>query len=223
MKKQEQRKHPRLPNGFGSIRYLGKGRTNPYAVHPGRKGESKGRSKALCYVPDWYTGMAVLAAWHAGQYRPGLAAQLSVQINDSLAGANTGANAGASTEANTGASAGASTRASTESKAGANAGTFPEASTKAKARSSTENKMDCFFRQMIFYFRSFIPGAEFSCYRSCTLGQAFEQFYKYEYGESASKKKSDSAGNHAKWAFSKLKPLEDRPLDCSVPWSSGTY
>ena len=30
----KRKKHPRLPNAFGSIRYIGKGRTNPYAVHP---------------------------------------------------------------------------------------------------------------------------------------------------------------------------------------------
>ena len=28
------KKHSRLPNGYGSIRYLGKNRKNPYAVHP---------------------------------------------------------------------------------------------------------------------------------------------------------------------------------------------
>lgn len=28
------KKHPRLPNGLGSIRYLGRHRKHPYAVHP---------------------------------------------------------------------------------------------------------------------------------------------------------------------------------------------
>ena len=28
------KKYPRLPNGFGSIRNLGKGRRHHYAVHP---------------------------------------------------------------------------------------------------------------------------------------------------------------------------------------------
>ena len=32
--KGKRKKYPRLPNGFGSIRYLGAGRRNPFAVHP---------------------------------------------------------------------------------------------------------------------------------------------------------------------------------------------
>ncbi len=28
------KKHPKLPNGYGSIKYLGKGRRNPYGVYP---------------------------------------------------------------------------------------------------------------------------------------------------------------------------------------------
>ena len=59
----------------GSIRYVGKNRTNPYAVHPPAKladdlGEYE-RPKALCYVDDWYVGFAVLNAYHAGTYQPG--------------------------------------------------------------------------------------------------------------------------------------------------------
>ena len=30
----KRKKHERLPNAYGSIRYLGKNRKNPYAVHP---------------------------------------------------------------------------------------------------------------------------------------------------------------------------------------------
>lgn len=65
----------RLQRGFGSIRYLGPGRKNAYAVHPPRKRNEDGsnvRPKALCYVSDWYVGFAVLAAWHAGAYTPGM-------------------------------------------------------------------------------------------------------------------------------------------------------
>ena len=69
------RKHPRLPNGFGSIRYMGKGRSNPYAVYPPEHAvTNKGYmtyKRALCYVPDWYTGFAVLVSYKAGTYRPG--------------------------------------------------------------------------------------------------------------------------------------------------------
>lgn len=68
-------KHPVLPNGYGSIRYLGKNRKNPYAVHPPatetyENGHYK-RPAALCYVDDWYVGFAVLNAYHAGTYTPG--------------------------------------------------------------------------------------------------------------------------------------------------------
>lgn len=71
----KRKKYPRLPNGYGNIRYLGKNRTNPYAVHPPAEDtDEKGnylRPKALCYVDDWYIGFAVLNAWHAGTYQPG--------------------------------------------------------------------------------------------------------------------------------------------------------
>ena len=72
----KRKKHPRLPSGMGSIRYLGKGRTRPYAVHPPCKecdpitGEYI-RPKALCYVSDWYIAFSVLSAYHAGTYKPG--------------------------------------------------------------------------------------------------------------------------------------------------------
>ena len=60
----------RLPAGYGCIRLISGGRTNPYAVHPptvnGR------RPKAICYVPDRATGLAVLSLYHAGEYRPGM-------------------------------------------------------------------------------------------------------------------------------------------------------
>ncbi|MCD7868326.1 MAG: integrase [Clostridiales bacterium] len=71
------KRHPRLPNGYGSIRYLGKNRKNCYSVHPpctgdGRDEEGKyQRPKALCYVDDWYVGFAVLNAYHAGTYKSG--------------------------------------------------------------------------------------------------------------------------------------------------------
>lgn len=69
------KKYPRLPNGFGSIRNLGKGRRHPYAVHPpATEQDSKGNyihKKALCYVDDWYVAFAVLNAYRAGTYKPG--------------------------------------------------------------------------------------------------------------------------------------------------------
>lgn len=69
------KKHPRLPNGWGSIRDLGKGRKNRFAVHPpSKETNEKGnyiRPKPLCYVSDWYVGFAVLNAYRAGTYKPG--------------------------------------------------------------------------------------------------------------------------------------------------------
>lgn len=71
----KRKKHERLPNAYGSIRYLGKNRKNPYAVHPPCKDISEEgdyiRPKAICYVDDWYVGFAVLNAWHAGTYKVG--------------------------------------------------------------------------------------------------------------------------------------------------------
>lgn len=69
------KKHPRLPNGWGSIQYIGKGRSRPYAVHPpATETNEKGnyiKPKAICYVDDWYVGFAVLNAYRAGTYKPG--------------------------------------------------------------------------------------------------------------------------------------------------------
>ena len=67
----------RLPSGFGSVRYLGKGRCNPYAVHPPESSAKTPQSKnrrppALCYVRSRETGIKILMIYHAGLYTPGL-------------------------------------------------------------------------------------------------------------------------------------------------------
>jgi hypothetical protein len=67
----------RLPSGFGSVRYLGKGRCNPYAVHPPESSAKTPQSKnrrppALCYVCSRETGIKILMIYHAGLYAPGL-------------------------------------------------------------------------------------------------------------------------------------------------------
>ena len=75
------KKYPRLPNGYGSIKYLGKNRRNPYGVYPPvsgyRDNGSPIASKAICYVDTWLKGFAVLTAYKAGTYRPGLENSLS--------------------------------------------------------------------------------------------------------------------------------------------------
>ena len=67
----------RLPSGFGSVRYLGKGRCNPYAVHPPESSAKTTQSQnrrppALCYVRSRETGIKILMIYHAGLYTPGL-------------------------------------------------------------------------------------------------------------------------------------------------------
>lgn len=85
----KRKKYPKLPNGYGSIKYLGAGRRNPYAVHPPTTeftldGVPK-TPKALCYVDDWLKGFAVLTAYKAGTYTPGMEKSLetTLQASDS--------------------------------------------------------------------------------------------------------------------------------------------
>jgi len=84
----KRKKYPRLHNSFGSIRYLGRNRANPYAVHPpATERDQSGRylrPTALCYVPDWYTGFAVLTAYHAGTYRPGMEFEIQQEVVQSM-------------------------------------------------------------------------------------------------------------------------------------------
>lgn len=80
----KRKKYQRLPNAYGSIRFLGKGRRLPYAVHPPAKGRDANgnyiRPAAICYVPDWYTGFGVLSAYHAGTYHPGLELEIRKEV-----------------------------------------------------------------------------------------------------------------------------------------------
>lgn len=80
----KRKKYPKLPNGFGSIRYLGDRRRNPYAVHPPTTDfkDSGGplRPKALCYVDAWMKGFSVLVSYKAGTYKPG--DEIAMEIDD---------------------------------------------------------------------------------------------------------------------------------------------
>lgn len=72
----KRKRHPKLPNGYGSIKYLGKNRRNPYGVYPPvtaftEDGVPIGQ-KAICYVRTWTVGFAVLTAYHAGSYEKGM-------------------------------------------------------------------------------------------------------------------------------------------------------
>lgn len=75
MPKKKRKKYPRLPSGFGTIRYLGENRRNCYAVHPPSTIDALGsvnRPAAICYVDDWIKGFTVLTAYKAGTYTPGM-------------------------------------------------------------------------------------------------------------------------------------------------------
>lgn len=65
-------KHSKLPNGFGSIKKLTGCRYNQYGVYPPvkefRENGSPVTPKALCYVPDWYTGFYALMEYRNGTF-----------------------------------------------------------------------------------------------------------------------------------------------------------
>ena len=81
MAKKKRKKHQKLPNGYGSIKYLGDGRRNPYAVHPPTKEFNidgiPQTPKALCYVDDWYKAFTVLTWYKNNEYYPGRETELS--------------------------------------------------------------------------------------------------------------------------------------------------
>lgn len=83
----KRKKHSKLPNGYGSIRYLGSRRRNPYAVHPpAHENPDNGLyivPRALCYVDDWYVGFAVLTAYKSGTYVPGMENTLKPALDGS--------------------------------------------------------------------------------------------------------------------------------------------
>ena len=72
----KRKRHPKLPNGYGSIKYLGKNRRNPYGVYPPVVEFTEDgvpvTQKAICYVRTWTVGFAVLTAYHAGTYEKGM-------------------------------------------------------------------------------------------------------------------------------------------------------
>lgn len=78
----KRKKYPKLPNSFGTIRYLGDNRRNPFAVHPPAVLDEKTgkpvRPPAICYVDDWIKGFTVLTAYKAGTYQPGMERDLEI-------------------------------------------------------------------------------------------------------------------------------------------------
>lgn len=82
----KRQKHPRLPNGYGSIKYMGKGRARPYRVcAPSSMVDGKViQGKTICYVDNWYKGYAVLTAYKAGTYVPG--EEMSISLSEDSEG-----------------------------------------------------------------------------------------------------------------------------------------
>lgn len=76
IKTPRRKRYPKLPNGYGSIKWLGRGRRNPYGVYPPVTDFTDDgipiSVKALCYTDDWMKGFAVLTAYKAGTYIPGM-------------------------------------------------------------------------------------------------------------------------------------------------------
>lgn len=84
----KRKKYPKLPNGYGSIKYLGAGRRNPFGVYPPTKeftldGVPK-TPKAICYVDTWIKGFTVLTSYKAGTYSPGMEKELSLDPGANL-------------------------------------------------------------------------------------------------------------------------------------------
>ena len=84
----KRKKYPRLPNGYGSIKFLGKKRRNPYGVYPPvTEFTIDGipiRPKAICYVDDWRKGFIILTAYKAGNYTPGMELEINLGHGTSL-------------------------------------------------------------------------------------------------------------------------------------------
>ena len=85
--KKPRRKHPKLPNGYGSIKKLSGRRSNPYGVYPPvTEFTLEGlpvQPKAIAYAKDWYSAFGLLSAWHAGTFQPGQEAEFDAsQITD---------------------------------------------------------------------------------------------------------------------------------------------
>ena len=82
----KRKKYPKLPNGYGSIKYLGKGRRNPYGVYPPTTEFTLDgvpvTKPALCYVDSWLKGFSVLTSFKAGTYTPGMEKELEIDDND---------------------------------------------------------------------------------------------------------------------------------------------
>ena len=148
------RKFPKLPHGYGCIRFLGTGRTKPYAVHLPEKNAK--RPPALCYVSDWFIGFAVLTAWHAGVYYPGLEDEIYRSTRSDVNG----------------------------------------------------NDLEALCRRIIRDY-----GRMNHKKHGCTVGEVYELYLDWKYGESAAKQLSSDSKAATEAAFELIKPYHSRLLD----------
>ena len=78
----KRKKYPKLPNGYGSISYLGSGRRNPYCVRePSNQNDEDCntiKGKVICYTDTWIHGFMALTAWKAGTYTPGMEVEFNL-------------------------------------------------------------------------------------------------------------------------------------------------
>lgn len=77
-------KRKKLRNGYGSIKFLGKTRSCPYGVYAPAVFDEDGKphQKPLGYVRTWEEGFAMLTAYHAGTYSPGMDITLPDDASD---------------------------------------------------------------------------------------------------------------------------------------------
>lgn len=80
----KRKRYPKLPNGYGSIKYLGKKRRNAYGVYPPVTDYTDDgvpiTPKALCYTDAWIKGFTILTSYKAGTYIPGM--ELTLNLDD---------------------------------------------------------------------------------------------------------------------------------------------
>ena len=185
----------RLHRGFGSIRYLGEGRSKAYAVHPPSKRNEDGsyvRPKAICYVSDWYVGFAVLAAWHAGVYKSGMEEKIQERLKKNPK--------------------------KTESVSELSLkNTFPQTPDELYnycmllqqyIRNSDEG-----LKAVGDNVGENDGGKTVEQKKSLTVKEVYEKFYESKYGRGAPRTLSESSAAHTRSNFKKLSGFEDRKMD----------
>ncbi len=70
----ERRRHPKLPNGYGSIKKLSGNRSRPYAAYLSTAGYNSTQNRttppAIGYYKDWHSAYLALSEYHRSPYDP---------------------------------------------------------------------------------------------------------------------------------------------------------